>query len=78
MTQAQKLEEAKKITLTRLQDALKDFVQCGDYSWGSLEEVKGEEVWTVVNIVAKKNFDIDEAIDEWEFKKEKREKKARK
>ena len=36
----------------------------------SLENSEGEDWWTVVSIVAKKNYDIDEALEEFEIKKE--------
>ena len=57
---------------------LQDFDQCDDYKWMSLEDVDGEEVWTVIGITAKKSFDPDEAIEEYEFKKKAREEKAAK
>ena len=76
MTQAQKLEQAKAKTLARFGGLMSDFDQCDDYKWASLEEVDGDEVWTIVSITAKKSFDPDEAFEEYEFKKKRREEKV--
>ena len=75
MNQQEKIAIAKRKTFERLKEDLADFVQVGDYSFASLEDVEGEEWWVVVNLVAKKNYDIDEAIEDYEFKKESKEKK---
>lgn len=75
MNQQQKMAAAKNSCLKRIKGALADFEQVDDYSFASLEDVEGEEWWVVVNIVAKKNYDIDQAIEDFEFKKEQREKK---
>lgn len=79
MTQAQRMEAAKLATYERIKDKLEDFEQFNDFSWGSLEEVNGQEMWVMVQIVAKKTFDPDEAAAEWELKKKLRgEKEAKK
>lgn len=75
MNQQQKMSAAKKACLGRLKEVLSDFEQVDDYSFASLEDVDGEDWWVVVNIVAKKNYDIDGALEEYAIKTELREKK---
>ena len=70
MNQQEKMACAKALTYERLKTALGDFEQVDDYSFASLENVEGEDWWTVVSIVAKKNYDIDGALEEFEIKKE--------
>lgn len=70
MNQQEKMAAAKNLTYARLQKALEDFEKVDDYSYASLEEVEGEEVWVVVNLVAKKNYDIDDALEEYALKAE--------
>lgn len=64
------MARAKALTYERLKTALEDFEQVDEYSFASLENIEGEDWWTVVSIVAKKNYDIDEALEEFEIKKE--------
>ena len=64
------MARAKALTYERLKTALEDFEQVNEYSFASLENIEGEDWWTVVSIVAKKNYDIDEALEEFEIKKE--------
>lgn len=75
MNQQEKMARAKALTYERLKVALGDFEQVDDYSFASLENVEGEDWWTVVSIVAKKNYDIDGALEEFELKKETKRKK---
>ena len=75
MNQQEKMVRAKALTYERLKAALEDFEQVDDYSFASLENVEGEDWWTVVSIVAKKNYDIDGALEEFELKKETKRKK---
>ena len=75
MNQQEKMARAKALTYERLKAALEDFEQVDDYSFASLENVEGEDWWTVVSIVAKKNYDIDGALEEFELKKETKRKK---
>lgn len=75
MNQQEKMARAKALTYERLKAALGDFEQVDDYSFASLENVEGEDWWTVVSIVAKKNYDIDGALEEFELKKETKRKK---
>lgn len=70
MNQQEKMARAKALTYERLKAALGDFEQVDDYSFASLENIEGEDWWTVVSIVAKKNYDIDNALEEFEIKKE--------
>lgn len=70
MNQQEKMMKAKNSTYERLKAALEDFLQVDDYSFASLEEIEGEEWWTVTTIVAKKNYSIDEALEEFALKKE--------
>ena len=63
------MARAKALTYERLKTALEDFEQVDEYSFASLENIEGEDWWTVVSIVAKKNYDIDEALEEFEIKK---------
>ena len=70
MNQQEKMARAKALTYERLKTALEDFEQVDEYSFASLENIEGEDWWTVVSIVAKKNYDIDEALEEFEIKKE--------
>lgn len=64
------MARAKALTYERLKTALEDFEQVDEYSFASLENIEGEDWWTVVSIVAKKNYDIDNALEEFEIKKE--------
>lgn len=75
MNQQEKMARAKALTYERLKAALGDFEQVDDYSFASLENVEGEDWWTVVSIVAKKNYDIDGTLEEFELKKETKRKK---
>lgn len=75
MNQQEKMARAKALTYERLKTALEDFEQVDEYSFASLENIEGEDWWTVVSIVAKKNYDIDEALEEFEIKKETKRKK---
>ena len=70
LTTQEKMARAKALTYERLKTALEDFEQVNEYSFASLENIEGEDWWTVVSIVAKKNYDIDEALEEFEIKKE--------
>ena len=78
MTQAKRLEKAKDVTVERLGDKLMEFDKFDDYKWMSLEEVDGQEVWTVISITAKKSFDPDEEIENYEVKCQEREARAKK
>lgn len=78
MNQQDKMRAAKNATLERLKEALADFEQVGEFSFASLEEVNGEEWWTITTIQAKKKFDIDSAVEEFEFAREQAEIKAQK
>ena len=64
------MARAKALTYERLKTAQEDFEQVDEYSLASLENIVGEDWWTVVSIMAKKNYDIDEALEEFEIKKE--------
>ena len=75
MNQQQKLRTAKENALKRFGAVFEDMVQIDDYKFASLEEVEGEEIWVVCALTAKKNFNIDDAVDDWEFKQDSREKK---
>ena len=75
MNQQQKLRTAKENALKRFGAVFEDMVQIDDYQFASLEEVEGEEIWVVCALTAKKNFNIDDAVDDWEFKQDTREKK---
>lgn len=70
MNQQEKMAAAKKSCLARFGEIFQDFEQVDDYSFASLENVEGEEVWVVVNLVAKKNYDIDNALEEYALKAE--------
>lgn len=78
MNQQEKMARAKNLTFDRIKAALEDFEQVDEYSFASLEDVEGEEWWTVVTIVAKKNYDIDGALEEYELKKEAKQKRQEK
>lgn len=68
MNQQQKLKAAKDLTKERFKDFVNDCIQIDDYKWASLEEVNGEEIWVVFSLIAKKNFDIDDAVEDWNDK----------
>lgn len=76
MKQFEKLEAAKKLTLARLDTS--DFLQSGFYSFLSVEEVEGEEVVVEIKLIAKKNFDVDEALENFEFEKKEHEEDLKK
>lgn len=76
MKQFEKLEAAKKLTLARLDTS--DFLQSGFYSFLSVEEVEGEEVVVEIKLIAKKNFDVDEALENFEFEKKEHEESLKK
>ena len=69
------LKMAKDACALRL--PLEDFDQNGEYSYLSLEEVGGEEIWVEIKLVAKKNFNADDSIEEWEIEKELKEKREK-
>lgn len=66
MNQQTKLKMAKQSASERLAEVVKDWEQIGDYSWASLEVIDGEEIWVVANLVAKKKFDIEEALEDYQ------------
>ena len=68
MTQQEKFRAAKDLTVERL--PLDDFIQFGEYQYASLERVGDEEIWVEIKISAKKNFDIDDALEEYVFEQE--------
>ena len=68
MNQQQKLKAAKDLTKERFKDFVGDCIQIDDYKWASLEEVNGEEIWVVFSLTAKKNFDSDDAVEDWNDK----------
>ena len=68
MNQQQKLKAAKDLTKERFKDFVGDCIQIDDYKWASLEEVNGEEIWVVFSLTAKKNVDIDDAVEDWNDK----------
>ena len=68
MNQQQKLKAAKDLTKERFKDFIEDAIQIDNYKWASLEEVNGEEIWVVFSLTAKKNFDIDDAVEDWNDK----------
>ena len=76
MTQQEKFRAAKNLTLERLQ--LDDFIQFGEYQYASLEQVGNDEIWVEVKISAKKNFDVDDAVEEFIFEQEQKAAKAEK
>ena len=65
MNQQQKLKRAKEQTLERLKSFVSDLDQIGPYKWASLETIEGDEIWVTIDLVAKKNFDIDGAVEEF-------------
>lgn len=75
MTQAQMLETAKILATKRVNTS--DFLQVGDYSWISVEVVNGVEVPVEILLRAKKNYDLDEALEDYEFEKNQKQKKAK-
>ena len=75
MNQQEKIRAAKLATFDRLKEVLGDFEQVGEFNFASLEEVEGEEWWTITTIQTKKKFDIDDAVDEWEYARAQAEKK---
>ena len=66
MNQQTKLKMAKQSASERLAPVVQDWEQIGDYSWASLEVIDGEEIWVVANLVAKKKFDIEEALEDYQ------------
>ena len=64
MNQQQKLKAAKDLTKERFKDFVGDCIQIDDYKWASLEEVNGGEILCGFSLTAKKNFDIDDAVEE--------------
>lgn len=66
MNQQTKLKMAKHFASERLAPVVQDWEQIGDYSWASLETIDGEEIWVVANLVAKKKFDIEEALEDYQ------------
>ena len=66
MNQQTKLKMAKQSASERLAPVIQDWEQIGDYSWASLETIDGEEIWVVANLVAKKKFDIEEALEDYQ------------
>ena len=65
MNQQQKLKRAKEQTLERLKSFVNDLDQIGPYKWASLETIEGDEIWVTIDLVAKKNFNIDAAVEEF-------------
>lgn len=65
MNQQEKLKRAKEQTLERLKPFVNDLDQIGPYKWASLETIDGDEIWVTIDLVAKKNFDIDGAVEEF-------------
>lgn len=67
----EKLKFAKENVKSQLQEQLdRDFVQIGDYEWFQCIPIEGEDTYVTLKLTAKKKFDADEAVEEWEFSKE--------
>lgn len=80
MNQQDKLKAAKNLTKERLENFLADLDQIGPYEWASLEQVgPQDEVWVTIKLTARKRFNIDDAVEDFEDwcnqEKKKREKK---
>lgn len=76
MNEQERLRAAKKETLRKIGDLVEGLDQVGEFSWASLEEVNGEEAWTIVSIIAKKKtYSPDDDVAEWQFAKEQLKKK---
>lgn len=67
MNQQDKLKQAKNLTKERLEGFLADLDQIGPYEWASLEQVSPQdEVWVTIKLTARKRFDIDAAVEDFE------------
>lgn len=78
MNQQDKLKQAKNLTKERLENFLADLDQIGPYEWASLEQVgPQDEVWVTIKLTARKRFNIDDAVEDFEdwCDQEKRKKK---
>lgn len=74
MNQQEKLRAAKDKILAEPEFGhfVAQFDQVDDYKWAILQEVEGQEVWVLLDLTAKKNFDINEAVDDYVAKLETR------
>lgn len=67
----EKLRFAKQEVASQLQEQLqRDFMQIGEFEWFQCLPIDGEDTYVTLKLTAKKKFDADEALEEWEFSKE--------
>jgi len=63
-----KLKFAKNEVAAQLQEQLeRDFMQFAPYEWFQCIPIDGEDVYVTLKLTAKKHFDADEALEEWEY-----------
>lgn len=66
----EKLRFAKQEVASQLQEQLqRDFMQIGEFEWFQCLPIEGEDTYVTLKLTAKKKFDADEALEEWEFTK---------
>ena len=64
----EKLKFAKEEVRAQLQEQLqRDFMQIAPFEWIQCIPIEGEDTYVALKLTAKKNFDADAAIEEWEF-----------
>lgn len=78
LNQQQEMKAAKLHAAREIEELLGDkFDQVDDFKWVILCEGEGYSRFVELSLTAKKNFDLDEAIDEFEFKVKSREAKKK-
>lgn len=79
LTQQAQLKLAKDQAAADIAKLLAEkFDQVDDYKWVMLCEGEGYSRFVELSLTAKKDFDLDEALDAFEFKKKEREEKKNK
>ena len=79
LNQQQELKAAKDQAAREIEGLLVEkFDQIDDYKWAMLCEGPGYSRFVELSLTAKKEFDLDEALEAFEFKKKERESKAEK
>lgn len=74
MTRREKEAKAKEQASARFNDS--DFLRVGPFSWVSMEQVGEEEIVVELSFSARRNYDVDEAVEEWEFQQSQAQAKA--
>lgn len=78
MNSQERMRAAKESAAAALEPALGAYDRIGEFQWATLVDTGESEEWVVFSMTCKKQgFDIDEAIEAWDFQRKEMEEKRR-